>query len=662
MNRDEFDSLVQRLEARYARRPRALRRWVVVWVLVGYAALLAWLGPLLLIGGLFLFDWASHLPVPGLWILIGAVIFAFGLIQTVLLISLRIEPPKGMTVTRQSAPGLFRELDRISDSLRCRHFHRVCLNTEFGAAVWRVPRLGLFGWSQLSLQIGWPLLASLSPDEARAVLAHEFGHLSQQHGRVGRWLYGLHQMWSRVLGQLLSGQQSATIQKLLGFLIWGLNWYWPRLQARMFVLSRTAEYEADQIAAEVVGGEHLASSLWRIDCLNYSLREHFDPEMLKACALQPEPPSNVLRRMRDALARAPSPDEAHRWMSEVEYALTDQANTHPSFSDRVRALELDPASFRRRGFPIVPPRLPASTEFFGSEAARFEEELSLQWQDEIRSDWKRQHGRATTLNRRLEDLLAPPRTEDGPKNAEASTSATAIEAAPEAAAPVVDARVLWERACVVANVEGLPAAEPILRQLLSAQPNHVQGSLMLGQHLLERDPQEGIQLLRRVITSDRDDAIPQAGALLAEYFRRIGSQAELQTIRHHMATFEKEAQEAREERMSVTASDTFEPHDLAQRELEPLLALFKSQEELHRGWLVQKTLRHFPHRRLFVLCVEAKGAGWWSGTERSQALAAALIPRVRLPGQTLVIAPAGGFARLARKVRHVPESLIYDAG
>ncbi len=55
----------------------------------------------------------------------------------------------------------------------------------------------------------------------------------------------------------------------------------------------------------------------------------------------------------------------------------------------------------------------------------------------------------------------------------------------------LDVGVLWERARMVADVEGMPAAEPVLRQLLAAQPTHIYAGLMLGQHLLDREPGKG---------------------------------------------------------------------------------------------------------------------------------------------------------------------------
>ena len=66
-------------------------------------------------------------------------VFAIGLIQSVLLLRIRVAPPQGLLVTRQSASGLFDELDRISDAIGCRHFKRVYLTSDYNASVNRVP-------------------------------------------------------------------------------------------------------------------------------------------------------------------------------------------------------------------------------------------------------------------------------------------------------------------------------------------------------------------------------------------------------------------------------------------------------------------------------------------------------------------------------------------
>jgi len=636
MQRDDFDTLVHRLHQRYADRPRVLRWWVALWVFVGYLVLIGWLPVVLVLGGIAVFGGTVLLPGSGVWLCLGAVLLAVGLIQTGLLLSVRIEPPKGVFVTRQAAPGLFDELDRVSKAVHCRQFHRVCLTADFNAGVHRTPRLGLLGWPRTSLSIGWPLFSALTLPEARAVLAHEFAHLSREHGRFGHWLYGLHQTWQQLVFQLQSGQQYATVRKLLGVLVWFLNAFWPRLNARLFVLSRIAEYEADRQAAEVMGADSLASSLWRINCSSLALNDAFWPDLRRAAAATPEPFDDVTRRMRNCLIDAPRSDHASRWMDQVCRGLTDQTDTHPSFADRAAAVGLDAESFRQSGFP-TPPRASACDALFGSDALRFEQEVCVFWRRENRTAWRQQHGRSAVLTHRLNALDGAPSKNGG------------------------DSSALWERAAALADMHGLEAAEPVLRQLLASQPSHVYANLMLGQHLLERQSLEGIDLLRQVIASEQEDVVSRAGDLLAEHFRRTGESEQLQIIRRHMVDFETQLQAARKERSQVKASDTFLSHELSDAELEPLLTLLASSET-REAWLAQKALRHFPQRRLFVLCVESAHKGWRGNADRDAALVRSLVPQVRLPGQTLVIAPTGSFAAIAKRIKRVPGSpLTYRA-
>ena len=46
----------------------------------------------------------------------------------------------------------------------------------------QLPRLGIFGWYRNYLIIGMPLMKSLTCEQFKAVLAHEFGHLAKVTG------------------------------------------------------------------------------------------------------------------------------------------------------------------------------------------------------------------------------------------------------------------------------------------------------------------------------------------------------------------------------------------------------------------------------------------------------------------------------------------------
>ena len=101
--------------------------------------------------------------------------------------------------------------------------------------------------------VGLPLLRALTPDEFRAVLAHEFGHLSGKHGRFSGWIYRVRQTWIQILTQVHQDRSYAS------FLFEPfLNWYAPYLNAYSFVLARTQEREADAYAVDFAGKEFAA--------------------------------------------------------------------------------------------------------------------------------------------------------------------------------------------------------------------------------------------------------------------------------------------------------------------------------------------------------------------------------------------------------------------
>ena len=109
----------------------------------------------------------------------------------------------------------------------------------------------------------------------------------------------------------------------------------------------------------------------------------------------------------------------------------------------------------------------------------------------------------------------------------------------------------------------------------------------------------------------------------------------------------------------MTAGDRFVPHGLNPAELEPLTTLLDECRDLDTAWLVRKELRHFPQHRLFVLVVRSR-PNWLgrSSESRDAAIVRDLLPRLVLPGQSLVVAPHGGFGRLARRIMKLPDAQV----
>ena len=635
MNLKEFDAHVRGIERRYAGHPMALRWRLVGLAAVGYAGLLAGF-MLVFVLAAFFFVPAWFLPLAESWplLLCGGLALLGGSVAVLRALWVRITPPEGRLVTHRETPVLHAVLDELRRPLRAQRFHRVIVTGAHNASVCEVPRLGVLGWSRHYLQLGLPLLDSLSAAEMRAVLAHEFAHLSGRHGRFSAWIYRLRRSWEQVFARLQEPYVKGTLS-LRPALVKFIDWFWPRFNAHAFVLSRANEYEADAVAARLAGAENIASSLLRSDVHGRLLDEKFWPDLWLEANRTDRMPSDVFTRLRDTL-RAPPRAEAAVWLEQAFRWTTSTADTHPCLSERLRAIARLPAGITHGEFPAWPPALtPSAAEtLLGPALEKVRADVEARWQKDCAENWQARHARAAALHDRLARID------------------TALPAG-------ADADGLWDKAGVMMKLEGDAAAAPLLRQLLALRPEHAGANFCLGRHLLAENDPAGEAHLERAMETD-EDAVPGACELLLIHFRRGGREDRIRATQARLDHHHAALAASHTERLNVTASDTFIPHTLTAEELGALRAVLAGDPDIAAADLVQKQMRHFPKQRLFVLCLRLRRA-WYQlpDRDREQATVARLLPKIRLPGRKLVFAPHGGFRAPATRLARIPAARIF---
>jgi Zn-dependent protease with chaperone function len=629
MKRLEFDDLTARLEARYAARPAALARRTLAWLAVGLLGLVAWV-VVLVLAGIGLIGAGAIAPPPLNIILVaaGAAAIVYGLCQAAYILRVEPAPRPGRMLRPGEVPQLEATLAELGLALRCRPFDAVYLTTDFNAGVYQVPRLGFLGWPRTHLDIGLPLALALSPEELRAVLAHECVHLSARHDREAGRLYLLHQTWGNLIQQLQRPVNGRLDRAGRWVLVKFLNWYWPRLHARALVLSRAHEYQADRRAAEVAGAAELAAALWRLECYGPWLADRFWPDLWQQARENADPPNNIFDTLAEAYrSGGPAPEDAARYVDHGLSRLAAREATHPAFVDRVRPLGRTDDDVRRSGFP-GPPAVRAADYFLGQRLADLSRELSEQWRGSALAAWRDRHRRAL---------------------AGAKPNATVC-------APSADIHLLWEAARQAASREGPGPAAPLLRQVLAHDSGHAGAAALLGRHLAEQGNPEGEQLLSAVVARGDEDWLPAACESLEAYYRTLGSTDRVRQTRAALDRHEADFRAARQERSRVTARDRFLSHDLPEESLAALRTLLSTTGGVQSAWLARKELAYFPHRPLFVLCVRSTG---WAGADRDRELASLLAAKVQLPGQSLVVGHRGPFRALARKVARRPDAEVF---
>lgn len=542
----------------------------------------------------------------------------------------RLEPPDGRVLGRDEAPALHAEIERVRSALGVERLHRVLLVDDLNAAIVQHPRLGVFGLHQNYLLLGLPLLQALSPAQFTAVLAHEFGHLSGNHGRFGTWIYRVRRTWGQLLASLEEKGSGWSVVR------WFFDWFAPRFSAATFVLARQQEYEADRRAAELTDARTAAATLVRLRLVSRQLDEDFWPAIDRRLALEPEPPEDMLAAQARLLAGGLDAARGRAWAAQAMLAPTDVDDTHPSLADRLRALDVPEAGAIEAALaPAVPS---AAEHLFGGALATLRAGFDAAWRETAREAWASGHGE---------------RTKDAARLAALRERDAAGEALPD--------EERWELASLTLALEGAATGTPLVESFSVAHPRHAMALWTRGRLALERGDEGGLASIEAAIAID-DEATPAACATAYAWLHERGRVAEADRWHERGERFQQEAALASEERSTVRPDDSFIGAGLDPPAAEALREWFRSLPEAQAVWLVRKRVVHRPGAPAFVCVVRPipEVCGRRYAEDRSKVLDR-IAGRAPLPPETLILVTNGPDVDLERRLRDQTGPPLYEA-
>ncbi|MEH0935640.1 M48 family metallopeptidase [Micromonospora psammae] len=242
----------------------------------------------------------------------------------------RNEPAPGLILSERDAPGLWSTVRELAAAVGTRAPDEIRLVPEVNAAVGEQSRLlGLIG-GRRTLYVGLPLLQAMRLDQLRSVLAHELGHYSGKHTRLGGVAYR---------GRLAIEE---TVQRIgrgnpIGWVFRGYSKLYLMVDN---AASRRQELEADRSSVLLAGHEAATSALRTLPALDaawgFYMRRYVEPGW--SAGLAPDDLfggfGQLLHARRDEIAelREHAPDgEPSPW------------DTHPPIGIRVAAMTALPA-------------------------------------------------------------------------------------------------------------------------------------------------------------------------------------------------------------------------------------------------------------------------------------------------------------------------------
>ncbi len=183
-------------------------------------------------------------------------------------------------ITAEDEPLLYAFVHRIADDAGAPRPHRVFLSSRVNAAVfYDLSFRNLIIPSKKNLEIGLGLVETLSLDELKAVMAHEFGHFAQRTMAVGRWVYVAQQIAGHIVATrgkfdgFLEGMSRidlrvAWIAWIMRLVVWAIRAV-LETAFRLIVLaeralSREMELQADLVSVSLSGSDSLVNALHRL--------------------------------------------------------------------------------------------------------------------------------------------------------------------------------------------------------------------------------------------------------------------------------------------------------------------------------------------------------------------------------------------------------------
>jgi Zn-dependent protease with chaperone function len=518
----------------------------------------------------------------------------------------RSERLAGVPITRADAPGLFDEVEAIRRALRAPRVHRVLLTDDYNAGVVQQPRLGVLGWYQNFLLVGYPLLAALTADELRAVLAHEFAHLSRAHSRLTAWICRTRQRWSQLVQVLENGSQVSPYR-------WFAAWYVPYFGAYSMVLARRHEFEADRLAARIVGPDAMADALVALRVRGRAVQADFWTPFSQRANETPEVPGDVFEQLTERAAGEVSMDRSVTWLEEELRAPTQVGETHPSLSARMAALVGENLAVAERAARAAADRAGRSAvvAFLGVGTVRCAAKVSAFWAQAASDRWRQQYERHTNAARALAEV------EQG--------GAETVES-------------MWTRVALTRDVHGFQAALPLIEQLLQRDPSHVPGRYALGVALLGRGDEAGITHVEFAMARDHEAVLPGC-ELVRDYLIRAGRAEEGERYMERAWAQADTYNAARQERTQLTARDRFVPHTLDQGAVEGIVGQVRGRARLGRALLVDKTVKHIADEPVHVLILVPAIPLWaWLWPGKEQEIGTQLLEGLDLPPDTWAFA------------------------
>ncbi|MHA3788722.1 M48 family metalloprotease [Flavobacterium hauense] len=269
-------------------------------------------------------------------------------------------------IKQQDEPQLFAFIKEIVDETGTDFPKKIYISSEVNASVFYDSSFwSMFLPVKKNLHLGVGLMNSVTVDEFKGIVAHEFGHFSQRSMKVGSYVYNvnyiLHNMlydnasYDTIISKWANISSYFSFAALIGIRIidgiqWVLRKVYEVVNINYLALSREMEFHADEVAANVAGSQALATSLVRLDLAGHAYNHTL--EFYGQKIADNKKPDNIFPQMSHVMIhwanefKLPTVNglpqatlDSKTRFNKSKLSFGDQWSSHPSDKDRINRLE-----------------------------------------------------------------------------------------------------------------------------------------------------------------------------------------------------------------------------------------------------------------------------------------------------------------------------------
>jgi Zn-dependent protease with chaperone function len=575
LTEEQFIALVRRAEMDAQTNLSRYKLKVALFALLGYGVIFALLALLIsLVGGTVFVAVSSAALL--LLLIKKKLIFGIAIAIWILFKALwvRFQRPQGHELCREKYPLLFNEIDALTRELKSLKIHKVIINPDLNASVVQFGRMGMFGWNENTLVLGLQLMMTLSVEEMRSVLAHEFGHLSGNHSRFSGWIYRARISWGNVMDGFAN--TSSWGGKILARFF---NWYVPRFSAYSFALARNNEYEADAISAKLTSPEIATKALVNV----YATAPYIEQEYWDNYYKQADDHAKPLHKPYDGLQKfmqtstLEKQDMLARIKNEMQHK-THYADTHPSLKDRVAALNAKPV------LPVAP-QVSAAQALLGDKLSQVMDAFDKNWIGDNEERWSNRHQHVQDANKAFDELgkLAMDELKD---------------------------EQLWKLASITHEFKPEQHAKPFYQAYLARYPQDVDAAFYIGGILYRESSDTCMEYLSIAIKGAR--YTEEAGRMGYQFLNAQKKPLSAEEWWDKVMAQDSIHRAAEAERSSLYSQDKFIPiydghrHNAEKMILKAKNLLFNNNQ-IKGAWIACKQLEHDADYPVYVIAIKGKG-------------------------------------------------------